>query len=145
MKHYYLESLIIVCALICSCTTLPKEKLYQFNLDYNVEERNDSIIISINNTLHCPSQFSIKYDGQQIDSLLGISTPSILLPFQDTQLVISPEFSKEDIKPNISITFGDPGAEIHADGFTLPFPKGKQYKIIQAYHGSFSHNTDYSR
>lgn len=29
--------------------------------------------------------------------------------------------------------------------YALPFPKGKRYKIIQGYNGSFSHNTNFSR
>ncbi|WP_248723925.1 M23 family metallopeptidase [Seonamhaeicola sp. ML3] len=29
--------------------------------------------------------------------------------------------------------------------YALPFPKGKRYKIIQGYNGSFTHNTDFSR
>lgn len=29
--------------------------------------------------------------------------------------------------------------------YALPFPKGKQYKIIQGYNGNFTHNTSFSR
>ncbi|WP_165453894.1 M23 family metallopeptidase [Hyunsoonleella flava] len=32
-----------------------------------------------------------------------------------------------------------------AFNYALPFPKGKQYKIIQGYNGDFTHNTNFSR
>jgi murein DD-endopeptidase MepM/ murein hydrolase activator NlpD len=41
--------------------------------------------------------------------------------------------------------FGHPAILRRQDTLQWPFPRGRRYKIIQAYNGSFSHNSDFSR
>ena len=40
---------------------------------------------------------------------------------------------------------GDLGRKIDYNKMSLPFFKGKSYKIVQGYNGKYSHKTDYSR
>ncbi|WP_422105349.1 M23 family metallopeptidase [Winogradskyella sp.] len=43
-------------------------------------------------------------------------------------------------------SFGDPNSSIDENyRYTLPYPKGKKYKIVQSFGGKFSHNKPHSR
>lgn len=68
----------------------------------------------------------------------------ILKPQTDTLITIAADSTL--IKTfTISNSIGDPTRKPLRNKLHLPFPKGKTYRIIQAYNGSYSHNTPYSK
>src|SRR5690606_1478667 len=68
-----------------------------------------------------------------------------LTELQDT--VIKIHFPNFDSKgsPGMRINYGDLNRKIEKNKFALPFPKGKAYRIIQGYNGTFTHNEMDSR
>jgi murein DD-endopeptidase MepM/ murein hydrolase activator NlpD len=76
---------------------------------------------------------------QQGDTLKN----AIILPLDKVK-----DTAKINSKNYISLkgTFGDPKSDIDLTyRYTLPYPRGKKYKIIQSFGGKFSHNKPHSR
>lgn len=138
-------SAILPLILLFSCHQVPSERLSQWKLgiDYTVE--NDSLRIEVDNALHCPLRIRAKSDHDSIQSILDRDFPFILPPKLDTVFTYWTSLSKEDIPISFSATMGDPEDEITLQELELPFPKDKQYKIVQAYNGKFSHRSAYSK
>ncbi|WP_405225632.1 M23 family metallopeptidase [Dokdonia sp. Asnod1-B02] len=68
-----------------------------------------------------------------------------LSKLQDTIIKIHYPDVQSTVTPKYSIKYGDLQRKINKSSIGLPFPKGKQYKIIQGFKARFSHNTVYSR
>jgi murein DD-endopeptidase MepM/ murein hydrolase activator NlpD len=128
------------------CSQLPKKKLSQFSLqEIGYEVTNDSLIIHFSNPLHCPLRISVKSADPIIQEKLDDNFPVVIDPQQDTVLTYWTDQSKDEISIRFSATMGNPNAPIHKKALNLPFRKGKKYKIIQGYNGSFSHTSEYSK
>ncbi len=144
MKIFGRKLLLLLISLVTACTSIPDQKLYQAKLGTNYEVRNDSIIVSTPNPLHCPVKIGASSQNVFVDSLLKTQFPVILSPLSDTTFIYSVK-DTADIQITFSASFGDPGKKLKPYPMSLPFPKGRTYKIIQGYNGSFSHQSTYSK
>ncbi|WP_298323909.1 M23 family metallopeptidase [uncultured Dokdonia sp.] len=137
--------LSIVCLAACkSLNNFPKEKYYAFQYNFNNVYENDTISFQLKNSLMCPMNVRLVEDPANPDlaTLFGQVTLSKL---QDTIIKIHYPDVQSTIKPKYSIRYGDLQREVNKSSIGLPFPKGKQYNIIQGFKSRFSHNTVFSR
>ncbi len=64
---------------------------------------------------------------------------------QDTLIKINYPTYITGNKLKYKVEYGDLSRKIESNKFAYPFPKGKEYKIIQGNNGRFTHNTIYSK
>lgn len=130
---------------LLACTPLPKNKLRQVQLAHTYDYRNDSLVVSLDNPLPSPLHVKTTSKDSLVQTLLNTFSPVTLAPFQDSMFRFSYTVQSTEPKIGISSTFGNPLDSMSQKALVYPFPKGKKYKIIQGYNGSFSHNSDFSR
>lgn len=115
------------------------------NIYFNVS--NDSISVLYQNTLLCP--VFTKIEDLESGNLSFIQSKA-----KETSKIMSFHSNEEDstsilAKYKFSHHYGYYETKKQAYdtlfNYALPFPKGKQYKIIQGYNGDFTHNTNFSR
>lgn len=113
--------------------------------------KKDSVYINYINTLRIP----IEINSEALDSTKSYIKVKdyAFLNYQDTiknALVIPLNRIQDTASIHISsyISFkgsiGDPSKIADDSLYSLPFPKGKKYKIMQSFGGSFSHNLESS-
>lgn len=134
-----------------SCTdNLPKETYSQFNFDPQVTETKDSLFLEYIHPIACPLQFKINTNFSDPSGIYATTNPIIVQPYDTLKL----SFKKPKLADKPDTYFSYKGTELGnprevmldtATRYAYPFPKEKQYKIIQSYNGKFSHNSDYSR
>lgn len=105
---------------------------------------NDSTYLKLQNPLKAPLSISVRSTetGKELTNL-------VLNALSDTLAEInSDDIGDVDAKNlDYSISFGNP-YEVRIDTtyeYSFPFPKGKSYKMIQGYGGSFSHTSGFSK
>lgn len=140
----YMKKLILFLSIIClaACNSLdnfPKEQYAPAKLNFKDAYENDTIAFHLKNPLMCPMNVRLVKDATHPDlaTLFGHVTLSKL---QDTIIKIHYPDVQSTVKPKYSIEYGDLQREVNKSSIGLPFPKGKQYKIIQGFNNSFSHN-----
>lgn len=110
----------------------------------------DSLQFTVRKLIPGPIQLNISSHQDTLATLLDTFNPLVLTdsrPF----IYLAVRHSLGDTSGirgalKKSGTYGDPYAVLDtALVYAWPFPKGKEYKVIQGYHGSFSHNKDNSR
>lgn len=129
------------------------QTMYVQNIKVSKLIENDSVYLDFINPFYAPIEMSIT----PLDS-----TKSYIkfkqygkIKFKDTlkRALVIPlkhiaDTSKISTKPFIKFkaNFGDPNSIIDRDfRYSLPYPKGKRYKIIQSFGGKFSHNKPHSK
>ena len=122
----------------------PKQELSQYDINPTLEYKNDSLFIAINNSLKSPLRFQIYTDNEIINKEHHLKDTLLLAPLESKTLT----YYIPKLK-NINYTFetfiGNPLQVIVPNEIKFPFPKGKDYNIIQGYNGVYSHNNDYNR
>lgn len=115
--------------------------------------KNDSVHIDLINPFLAPMEIKIV----PLDSTKHFVKHNSygLLKHNDTlksAVVIPLNYALDSLKTNIKeyisfdAKFGDPNIQIDKSyKYTLPYPKGKRYKIIQSFGGKFSHSKPHSR
>lgn len=114
---------------------------------------NDSIYINFTNPFLAPVELHLS-PTDSTKSYVKVN-PYGVLKYGDTlkeSLVIPlskiADTSKIDTKRYLKVkgNFGDPNSLIDMNyRYSLPYPKGKRYKIIQSFGGKFSHNKPHSQ
>lgn len=125
---------------------LPKETYYQFSYHRNVEYKNDTITIRVENPLSCPLRIRVFSDYLKSENFID-DTLNIMVnenSFAEIRIFAN-NIDVEKVKFNINQAFGDVHKIIKQNNLALPFPKGKTYNIMQSNKGSFSHNDDYNK
>ena len=145
MKLFYFLLISILLYTSCQNIDIPKEKYYQFYSNSNVIIKNDSILCSLNNPLNCPLRFYISTSDVNLNKTLQALNPVIVSCKKDTLIKIKIQSKSNNIMPLWKTILGDPNNKIVYNKVSLPFCKGKSYKVIQGYNGWFFHNTDYLR
>lgn len=141
-----LRLIIVSILFMTNCSQLPKERLSQFEVNiFKHSVANDSLFIELNNPLHCPIRIDVKSNKKDIQELVSNEFPLTIAPQKDTSMTFGTNRFKEELELEISAEMGDPISVVNKKPINLPFMKGRRYKIIQGYNGSFSHTTDYSR
>ncbi|WP_169719521.1 M23 family metallopeptidase [Olivibacter sitiensis] len=135
---------ILFFASCASLKKLPQEHYYEFLYNFNREFKNDTISFHLKNPLKCPVNIKLGKDSlnPNIEYLFGNIT---LTELQDTIIRFEyPDFNQTN-RTKYIVRYGDLNKKIEKNEVAYPFPKGKEYKIIQAYNGKFTHNTLYSQ
>jgi len=147
MKILYYIIIISIVSVGCQSNDLPKERYYQFDLSaIKVYMRNDTLFCYLINSLDCPLRFYISTSDSTINKSLHSLYPITFRSKKDTLITI-PVHSNSTGKVETfwGACMGDLDRKIACNKMSLPFCKGKNYKIVQGYNGQYSHHTDYSR
>lgn len=97
----------------------------------------------VKNLLPCPITLSISLDS--------ISTEPRFLPKYGERIITTMparllQSLPDTVRVEYNFTFGNPdGTHDSRYRYSLPFPKGTSYELIQGINGEFSHNTPYAR
>lgn len=139
----YFTYFVIIVLLFLSCSgPFPPEKVsfFDFELDYKI--KNDSIEVYLINPIACPLRIQlssgIAYLAKTLEGKTFLLPPykrdTVRLPFKNTYVLKSNPFSYTAI-------LGDPKTAKHDENveYCYPFKQGKSSKILQGYHGEFSH------
>lgn len=130
----------------CQSVHIPKERYFQFFSKSTVSLKNDTLLCLLNNPLDCPLRFYISTSDSSLNKFLFYLYPITIYPKTDTFFKIkTPLLISDTIKTFWSTGLGDPARKIVNAKISLPFCKGKNYKIVQGYNGWHSHNDDYNR
>jgi len=144
MKYNLVLSAMII-SLMISCRSLPK-KLQQASIsEIGYEASGDSLNFKFENPLHCPLRISAKTSNSEIQGIIDKHFPVTIEPKQDTIISFLAEAYKEEFPIDFSAMIGNPKDSVTKREITLPFREGHEYRIIQAYNGSYSHNSEYSK
>lgn len=127
-----------------SCKMLPKEKLYQYELNNSYEFKGDKLEVQLVNTLRCPMRIWVQSNDDKINTYFDRVNPFTLGPLEDT--LIKVKLKNVELKEvHFASRFGDTSEIVINRKVELPFQKGKSYSLIQGNNSSPTHNTDWSR
>lgn len=120
----------------------PKERYPQADIKPEVTAGNDTVYFNLKNPLYCPIRY--KLSSQDKDFIKALSKlETISLPAKSDTIIKIP--FKGRFNYHYSWLLGSPKELINKNKVSLPFPKGKSYKINQGHNGAFSHKNKYSR
>lgn len=133
-----------------NATKIPAVQLKQNKVEFEKIETDSLIGFRLFNTVECPLRFKVGSNNAKFLTLAEVDSLYTVPPRKDLMLVAPREsFVKEEvdeIEYKIQGELGDLQATVIEPKLTLPFPKGRTYKILQGYNGAFSHaQSDYSR
>lgn len=143
--HYYMILTIISAG--CQSLDLPKERYNQFDLSkVKVYIRNDTLFCKLINSLDCPLRYYISTSDSDVNKSLHSLHPITFRSKKDTLIAIRIHSnSSEKLQTFWGACMGDLERKVDYNKLSLPFCKGRSYKIVQGYNGQYSHNSDYSR
>lgn len=128
----------------CKAVMLPKIKYNQYEYGKSSFYQNDTLKIELNNPLYCPLRIWFFSSNEQLQKEFNRIIPITLNPVSDTVLTfVKIQNTVEQI--TFSSRLGDTNKKIHNIELDLPFPKNKEYTIIQENNTNFTHNSDLSR
>lgn len=139
MKIIYILAFII---LVSSCKRLPGKKFKPIEIEFVMEIKNDSLYIELQNPVKCALRFNSTIKDSSLQRELETFFPLLAPPLLDTSIAL---FWPSDKKPGLTYYFGNGKKPTNDSVSTFPFPKNRSYKIVQGYHGSHSHQSDFSR
>lgn len=131
-KSYVLFFVLVGCASV----KLPTTKYQAYPIAYSLNVANDSLYISVNNKLKCPVR--ILLPNSKLNQRLERNSLALLEAEEKKTFSIYLEGQKA-YNEGIQWRLGKPISKPNLGQFSLPFPKGKEYKIIQGYDGTYSH------
>lgn len=132
-------TMFVVMFLFVGCTSvkLPTEKYNSYPVDYSLNIINDSLNVFVHNKMKCPIRILLT------DSILNAALERTGFAVVQGEEQKTFRFANNPdivIKTGIEWRLGKPIAKPNLDKFTLPFPKGKEYTVLQGYGGTYSHN-----
>lgn len=128
----------------CNAAKLPKERLSQYELDNSYKFTDDGLEVHLHNTLYCPVRIWVQPEDTLLKSHFDQINPITLPPLRDT--IIKVETKEATIKEvAFASRLGDTSKKINTNRVGLPYPKNKEYRLIQGYNSTPTHNTDWSR
>ena len=135
----------VLTCLFVGCLDLPK-RVGQYELVYETSRDGNVLSIEMANPLMTPIKVTLKSSNESLQSVFSNIEALKLLAGKDTTLVYELQDSAWHLDQIKYSSIFD--ADIVHDtlpNMTLPFKKGRAFKVIQGYHGKFSHQSDYSR
>jgi murein DD-endopeptidase MepM/ murein hydrolase activator NlpD len=146
VKKFLLLLTTLFAASCASVNQFPKESYTESSVAFNEVYEQDTVYFHLSNSLMCPLTVKLHEDATKQD--LHIKFGRIILrEKQDTTIKIYHP-GLVDFKPYqmpYSIRRGDLDRQITKNPMAFPFPQGKEYRVIQGYNDSFSHNELTSR
>lgn len=128
------------------CESLPEASLRQNTMRATTEIRGDSLRITILNPAPIPNQVDI---GSSIPAIEArIASRHEIGPAGETVVALDiAGLDTTGLRANLELSFtmGSPAMPVRPVPLAWPFPRGRTYRIIQEYGGSFSHTSTYSR
>lgn len=128
----------------CNAIQLPIEKYHQYEYTKSYTFENDTLNIELKNPLRCPLRVWIFTSNKDLQKKLNQSLPILLETLSDTILTYT-DIYNFDKKLHFASRLGSTSKKIESTEFDFPFPKDKEYKILQGNNTDFTHNSDYSR
>ena len=124
------------------------------SLRFSEDVTKDSFFIHVVNEFYSPAY--LRFDPKEaLKELMRIPEEIVIQANDSLSNVVAlsrnvdPESDTVNWKKyfDVSASLGDPYHSVHNDSFTytLPFPKGKSYSIMQTWNGRFSHRSVESR
>lgn len=142
---HFLRNLILTGCLLFAgyCQGQKKPSALKVSVSYQYQQ--GVLEISLGNPLEVPVRFGMRSEDAMIDSLLARLGTVLLAEQRDSLIRI--ELPRISGKPLIRFKtlFGDLSRQITAQPFSLPFPLGRSYRVVQGNFGSFSHQDSTSR
>ncbi len=137
MKSYWFVLIIVFLACNSASQKIIKPSYINFKLN------KDSLIVSAKNPLSCPT--FITFNKDTLDTIINLHPfeEKVILRLKDSLL----DTLKVLEKYNPRMKYGSYPIVNYDTTFnySLPFAKGKRYKIMQGHFGKFSHNSDFSK
>lgn len=126
------------------CKTVPAQLLFQAKTSTSYALKNDTLHLKLDNPLKGPMRYYLSSSDSSFNARLKPYNPVIMRPQTDSLVTIAADSTL--IKTLvIKTSLGDPTRKPLRNKLHLPFPKGKTYRIVQAYDGAYSHNSPYSK
>lgn len=136
---------LLIYILVCLFFNCSKSDNNRGNVTFKYTK--DSVFVNYKNDIYCPGFTKIK-------NLTTDNLKYIQFKAKETKTIAKFSLKEEDSfsilkKYQFKHYYGYYEKQKQAYdtlfNYALPFPKGKQYKIIQGYNGNFTHNTNFSR
>ena len=134
-------SLLIAIGVSAQDSNFPKEIYRQYELKVSSYKNNDSLYVEVTNTLKTPLRFLFKTSEEELNKNYPFKDTISFNPLEK-KIIAYKLPQKEDLNYSYSSFLGNPNQQVQKNQITFPFPKGKKYKIIQGYNGTFSHNEE---
>ena|GEM_PF-335706 len=131
---------------VCNCTAikLPAETYDQYTYQTSYRHVDDQLIIDIENPLYSPLRVWIFNDSSSLQDLFDVANPVEIEAKSDTTLTYN-NITEFDQDIRFSSRLGSLSKEIQPVTMEFPFPKNKEYRVLQGNDTDFTHNTDWSR
>ncbi len=142
MHFFRLLLPLLLALLVCD---LPDERYQQFSFTKEITTTSDSHFVYLSNPTFAP----VRVRSNSKTNEPPIDFQFILPALSDTTLSFPATIYDSTSVQNvvIAVSLGNPFNSTPDSSFRYkwPFPKGKNYTILQGYHGKYSHDSDYSR
>ncbi|WP_177763497.1 M23 family metallopeptidase [Flavobacterium sp. I3-2] len=122
----------------------PKETFSQYKIDIKSSYSNNNINLEVNNILKSPLRLVVYTDNEALNKKYKLYDTITI----STSEIVNKKYyvpSKKAFTYYYNTYLGNPEQTINKNKIALPFLKGKSYRIIQGYNGTYSHNNDYNR
>ncbi|GLR19811.1 hypothetical protein GCM10007940_44270 [Portibacter lacus] len=116
-----------------------------FEIDVDQKYENDEYQLSIKNPVHCPLRFLLTSPDEEVNEILSDYSPLYLDAKADSTIIIKGKGDLEG-KVKIGMKWGNSNLPITNNSLaSLPYPKGKRYKLLQGNNSNPTHHTFGSR
>jgi len=128
----------------CKTTKLPAETYNQYTYHRSFEYLDHRLTVELKNPLHAPLRVWIFNSNKDLQAIFNEINPIELAARKDTSLVFN-DIAEFDNNLNFSSRLGSLSKKIKPLKLEFPFPKGREYRVLQGNNTNFTHNTDWSR
>lgn len=131
---------------LCSCKTakIPSETYDQYTYQTTYRRVDDQLIIEIENPLYAPLRVWMFNDDQKLQNAFDRVNPVEIGTKSDTTFTYN-AITEFDPDIRFSSRLGSFRKEIQPVALEFPFPKNKEYRVLQSNNTDFTHNTAWSR
>lgn len=140
-KHTIIIGLLLSVLYACNSVKLPDVKVNAYPLGYSQKIEGDSLIITLDNRLECPVR--IVLNDSSLNKRFENKGIVVLEPKEKRRIGVFLE--RKEYTAGANYMLGNAISYPKDNKLSLPFQKGKQYKIVQGHNGNFSHNEGLSK